>query len=176
MLWQSCSSSKRERALIGEDVIRMINHYETDSLRALMDKAFVMDFDNISFQGNATTFLEEVMTSAKSAEAYYEIVEEKKSKDGNFQYIVKDHSAFDKYFHLEPPKMLLSVIINDSNRFEKIYIDSLPGYKQYDEQLGKKFVAFDKWLKEKYPGDKIQDLLGDQNGKMAARLKEFSGQ
>jgi hypothetical protein len=52
----------------------------------------------------------------------------------------------------------------------------LPGYKVYDEQLGKKFIAFDKWLEEKYPDNRIRDLLQDQTGKMVARLKEFNGQ
>ena len=171
-----CSSSKKKNALTGSDVVRMINHYETDSLHAVMDKAFIMDFDNISFQGNAKTFLEEIMPSAKAVEAYYEIVEAKKPENGNFQYTVKDHSAFDKYFQLEPPKLLLSIIINDSNRFEKIYIDSLPGYRQYDEQLGQKFISFDEWLKEKYPDDKLRYLLEDQTGKMIERLKEYSSQ
>jgi hypothetical protein len=171
-----CSSPKKKNTLTGPDVLRMINHYETDSLRAVMDKAFIMDFDNISFQGNAKTFLEEIMPSAKAVEAYYEIVEAKKPDNGNFQYTVKDHSAFDKYFQLEPPKLLLSIIINDSNRFEKIYIDSLSGYRQYDEQLGQKFASFDTWLKEKYPDDRLRDLLDDPNGKMIERLKEFSSQ
>lgn len=171
-----CSSSKKKNTLTGSDVLRMINHYETDSLRAVMDKAFIMDFDNISFQSNAKTFLEEIMPSAKAVEAYYEIVEAKKPENGNFQYTVKDHSAFDKYFQLEPPKLLLSIIINDSNRFEKIYIDSLSGYRQYDEQLGHKFISFDAWLKEKYPDDKLGHLLEDQSGKLIERLKEYSRQ
>lgn len=172
----SCSSSKKERKLTGDDVVRMINHYEADSLRAIMDTVFVMDFDFISFQGNAKTFLTEIVSSSKATAAYYEILETKKPDERSFQYIVKDRSAFDKYFNLDPPKMLLTIVINDSNRFEKIFIDSMPGYHHYDRELTNKFKSFDDWLKQKYPEDMLQYLMQAQDGKLVARLKEYSQQ
>jgi hypothetical protein len=171
-----CSSPRKKQALTGSDVVRMINHYETDSLQSIMDTVFIMDFDYISFQGNAKTFIGEIMPSSKALEAYYEIIETKKPDNGRFQFIVKDRSAFEKYLDMEPPTMLLTIVINDSNRFEKMFVDSMPGYKQFDKELAKKFKSFDEWLKQKYPDEMLQYLLQDQEGKMIERLKEYSKQ
>jgi len=172
----SCSSPKKNQPLTGTDIVRMINKYEIDTLRSVMDKAFILDFDYISLQGNAKTFIDEIMSSSKALEAHYEIVETRKPVDGRFQYLVKDHSALDKYMEMEVPKFLLTIVINDSNRFEKIFIDTLPGYKQYDRELTGKFNAFSQWLKEKYPDERLADLLQDQSGRMVRRLKEYSKQ
>jgi hypothetical protein len=116
------------------------------------------------------------MTSSRALEAHYEIIETRTPEDGRFQYIVKDHSSFDKYMAMEPPKMLVSIIINDSNRFEKFYVDTLPGYNHYDRRLSEQFKVFDEWLKQHYPDDMLKDLLQDQTGQLVARLKEYSAQ
>lgn len=159
----------------GRDVVRMINNYETDSLRKVMAHAFIMDFDYLSFQATKKNFFEETMPNSKSIGAKYEIVEVKKEGEGSFQYVVKDQSAYEKYLRIEPVKMMLTIAINDSSMLEKIYIDTLPGYHRYDTEFRQKLTDFKRWLEKTHPEDKIQELMEDQTGKMMARLKEYSG-
>jgi hypothetical protein len=132
-----------------EKFIAFLNNYQKDSLNDLLADDFELQRTYSSYSNNKKTFLEDYISSSKAYHGKYKILKVMSNVEPQ-QFLVEDHSDYLQYLKIEKPKWIMT-FFSDKNKINRLNIDSTISYSQFTEDLKKKSIAFDSWVKEKHP-------------------------
>lgn len=152
--------------------LHFLNHYQLDSLQALLADNFQLKRTYTTYTNDKKSFIEKYVPNSKNFNATYKVLTITQ-KGQTTDFLVLDQSDFLKYLNIANPKWKMQVITNGEEKIKLVTIDTTESYRAYLIQTKEKGAQFEGWLKQKYPGETL-DQLYNTAGLLTKRLKEYS--
>ncbi len=166
----SCGQNSRTNP--ADKFLSFLNRYQVDSLQTLLSDNFQLKRTYTTYTNDKKSFIEKYVPNSKNLNAAYKVLTTIQNGQTT-DFLVEDQSDFLKYLGIDNPRWKVQVTTNEQEKIVLVTIDTTESHQAYLTQTKEKGEQFEKWLKQKHPGE-TQEQLYNIAGLLTQRLKEYS--